>query len=82
MIRNVSFTDAQWRRIKTEQNQKTRKNCPLEQTKEALMAKNLLPMKPSRVSIKDPESPRMRALNGGSAASGTLYTYHDNFRYV
>lgn len=44
------------------------------------MAKNLLPMKPSRVSIKDPESPRMRALNGGSAASGTLYTYHDNFR--
>ena len=46
------------------------------------MAKNSLPMKPLRVSIKDPESPRMRALNGGAAASGTLYTYPDNFRLV
>jgi len=42
------------------------------------MARN--PLKPLRVSIKDPESPRMKALNGGASASGTLYTYPDNFR--
>ena len=47
-----------------------------------MMARNLVPMKSLRVSIKDPESPRMKALNGGAAASGTLYTYPDNFRLV
>ena len=46
------------------------------------LPKNTIPMKPLRVSIRDPESPRMKALNGGAAASGTLYTYPDNFRCV